>query len=151
MRDELPEGMSLLDLGRHRLKDLSQPEHIRQLVMKGLPSEFPPLKSLEMLPPELPLGMEVVQLPAFFEQEEASERLGPVFVARKSELGQLDGYLDEALAGNGKVAFVTGDPGRGKTTLINRFAQHAMDTHPDMLAVMGSGNAYTGAGDPDGG
>ena len=43
VRDELPERVSLLDLGRHRLKDLSQPEHIRQLVIQGLPSEFPPL------------------------------------------------------------------------------------------------------------
>ncbi|MGB7117842.1 MAG: adenylate/guanylate cyclase domain-containing protein, partial [Anaerolineales bacterium] len=51
LRDELPEGVSLLDLGRHRLKDLHQPEHIRQLVIEGLPSEFPPLKSLEELPP----------------------------------------------------------------------------------------------------
>ncbi|MCK5429485.1 MAG: AAA family ATPase, partial [Anaerolineales bacterium] len=79
---------------------------------------------------------------------EAGERLGPGFVARERELGQLHGYLDEALAGEGKVIFVTGGPGRGKTTLINGFAQHAMTTHPDLLAVMGSGNAYTGVGDP---
>ncbi|MGB7116092.1 MAG: adenylate/guanylate cyclase domain-containing protein, partial [Anaerolineales bacterium] len=60
VRDELPEGVSLLDLGRHRLKDLRHPEHIRQLVIEGLPSEFPPLKSLEELTPELALGSGMV-------------------------------------------------------------------------------------------
>ena len=50
VKGELPEGISLLDLGRHRLKDLRYPEHIRQLVIEGLPSEFPPLSSLTVLP-----------------------------------------------------------------------------------------------------
>ncbi|MGD9094105.1 MAG: adenylate/guanylate cyclase domain-containing protein, partial [Anaerolineales bacterium] len=49
--DELPEGAELLDLGRHLLKDMRRPEHIRQLVIEGLPAEFPPLTSLEHLPP----------------------------------------------------------------------------------------------------
>jgi class 3 adenylate cyclase len=52
VQDELPEGVSLLDLGRHLLKDIHRPERICQLVLEGLPSEFPPLTSLEMLPPE---------------------------------------------------------------------------------------------------
>ncbi len=47
--DELPEGVSLLDLGKHRLKDLRRAERIRQLVIEGLPTEFPPVKSLEAL------------------------------------------------------------------------------------------------------
>ena len=47
--DKLPEGVELLDLGRHKLKDMRRPEHIHQLVIEGLPSEFPPLKSLERL------------------------------------------------------------------------------------------------------
>jgi WD40 repeat protein/class 3 adenylate cyclase len=48
--DELPEGVGLLDLGRHRLKDMRRLEHLHQLVIAGLPEEFPPLKSLEALP-----------------------------------------------------------------------------------------------------
>ena len=48
--DELPEGVTLLDLGRHRLKDVQRMERIRQLVVDGLPAEFPPLKSLETQP-----------------------------------------------------------------------------------------------------
>jgi WD40 repeat protein/serine/threonine protein kinase/class 3 adenylate cyclase len=51
VRDELPDGVSLLDLGEHRLKDIRRPEHIQQLVIDGLPSEFEPLKSLKVLPP----------------------------------------------------------------------------------------------------
>ncbi|MDP9284347.1 MAG: hypothetical protein M3P41_05275, partial [Actinomycetota bacterium] len=44
--DELP-GISVHDLGRHRLKDLDRPEHIYQLDIDGLPSEFPPLRTAE--------------------------------------------------------------------------------------------------------
>jgi len=40
--DDLPEGVSLLDLGRHRLKDVRRTERIRQLIVEGLPTEFPP-------------------------------------------------------------------------------------------------------------
>jgi class 3 adenylate cyclase/ABC-type branched-subunit amino acid transport system substrate-binding protein len=42
--DELPE-IELRDLGSHHLKDLTQPEHIFQLVAPGLPEEFPPLSA----------------------------------------------------------------------------------------------------------
>src|SRR5215217_6025113 len=47
VRDELPEGVSLRDMGERRLKDLKEPERIFQLLAPGLPSEFPPLKTLE--------------------------------------------------------------------------------------------------------
>src|SRR5512136_1664475 len=52
VRDELPAWVSLFDLGRHLLKDIHRPERIHQLVIEGLPSEFPALTSLEALPPE---------------------------------------------------------------------------------------------------
>src|SRR5512139_1898865 len=52
VRDELPPGVSLLDLGRHLLKDIHRPERIHQLVIEGLQSEFSPLTSVEILPPE---------------------------------------------------------------------------------------------------
>lgn len=45
--EELPEGVSLRDMGGHRLKDLREPERIFQLLAPDLPSEFPPLKTLE--------------------------------------------------------------------------------------------------------
>ena len=50
VQDDLPEGVSLLDLGKHQLKDMRRPEHIQQLVIEGLPSDFPPLNSLAALP-----------------------------------------------------------------------------------------------------
>jgi predicted ATPase/class 3 adenylate cyclase/Tfp pilus assembly protein PilF len=55
VRDALPPGVQLLDMGEHRLKDLIRPEHIFQLVVPGLPSEFPPLKTLDNRPNNLPL------------------------------------------------------------------------------------------------
>ena len=42
---QLPGGVSLRDLGLHRLKDIDAPEHIYQLVVAGLPEHFPPLKT----------------------------------------------------------------------------------------------------------
>ena len=44
--DQLPSGTALLDLGHHRLKDLSRPEHVFQLIDAGRPTEFPRIQSL---------------------------------------------------------------------------------------------------------
>ena len=46
VRDQLPDSVSLLDLGLHLLKDMDRPEHIHQLVISGLQRAYPPLKSL---------------------------------------------------------------------------------------------------------
>jgi class 3 adenylate cyclase len=51
----LPEGMTLRDLGAHRLKDLQHAEHLYQLVLSGLPTDFPPLRTLDAHPNNLPL------------------------------------------------------------------------------------------------
>jgi predicted ATPase/class 3 adenylate cyclase len=55
VRDQLPSGVGLQDLGDKRLKDLLRPERVFQLVAPGLPSEFPPLRTLESRPNNLPL------------------------------------------------------------------------------------------------
>src|SRR5919112_246210 len=55
VRDQLPVGTSLMDLGERRLKDLFRPERVFQLLATGLPSEFPPLKTLEAYRNNLPL------------------------------------------------------------------------------------------------
>jgi YVTN family beta-propeller protein len=52
MIDDPPPNVGLRDLGEQRLKDFDQPEHIYQLVVPGLPSEFPPLKTLDTQPAE---------------------------------------------------------------------------------------------------
>jgi class 3 adenylate cyclase len=51
----LPDGVSLRDLGAHRLKDLQQPSHLFQLVIPGLPADFSSLKTLDNSPNNLPL------------------------------------------------------------------------------------------------
>jgi len=50
----LSDGVSLQDLGAHRLKDLQQPSHLFQLVIPGLSADFPPLKTLDSYPNNLP-------------------------------------------------------------------------------------------------
>jgi len=144
--DDLPEGVSTLDLGRHRLKDLRRPERIHQLVIEGLLSEFPALKSLETLPPEVPIDFGPVKLPAFLDDMEQAP--APVFVGRDREMELLEGFLDQALEGRGQVVFLTGGPGRGKTALLDAFARGAMERHPDLLVAGGECSAYTGVGDP---
>jgi predicted ATPase/class 3 adenylate cyclase len=46
VRDQLPAGTTLRDLGEHRLKDLFRPERVFQVLASGLPSEFPSLRTL---------------------------------------------------------------------------------------------------------
>lgn len=50
----LPERATLRDLGQQRLKDLQRPEQVYQLIAPGLRDTFPPLKSLDRLPNNLP-------------------------------------------------------------------------------------------------
>jgi len=52
--ERLPQQAQLRDLGKHRLKDLIEPEHVWQLTAAGLPDLFPPLRSLGSLPNNLP-------------------------------------------------------------------------------------------------
>jgi predicted ATPase/class 3 adenylate cyclase len=52
---DLPTGVRLRDLGAHRLKDLLHPSHLFQLVIAGLPADFPPLKTLDTHPNNLPI------------------------------------------------------------------------------------------------
>ena len=146
VQENLPSGVTLVDLGRHRLKDLRTPERIGHLVIESLPADFPPLKSLEALPPEAPMDLGPVNLPSFLEDME--EAPAPVFVGRDRELELLQGFLDQALEGRGQVVFLTGGPGRGKTALLDAFARGAMDRHPDLLVASGECSAYTGVGDP---
>src|SRR5262249_52877863 len=47
VEDELPAGVTLVDLGERRLKDLDRPEALSQLVIEGLQSEFAPLRTLD--------------------------------------------------------------------------------------------------------
>src|SRR3974377_1905117 len=54
VRDQLPAGTRLLDMGERRLRDLIYREHIFQLIADDPPHDFPPLKTLEGPPNNLP-------------------------------------------------------------------------------------------------
>jgi len=109
VRDELPEGVSFLDLGRHHLKDLHQPEHIRQLVIEGLPSEFPPLKTRDAYPNNLP-----VQFTSL--------------IGRDEELVQIAGQLEDPAC---RLLTLVGIGGIGKTRLALQAASEAFDYYTD--------------------
>src|SRR5260370_3498541 len=55
VEQHLPAGTYLQDLGEHRLKDLQRPSHLFQLSLEGLPANFPPLKTLDAHPNNLPI------------------------------------------------------------------------------------------------
>ncbi|MGE5463476.1 MAG: adenylate/guanylate cyclase domain-containing protein, partial [Syntrophothermus sp.] len=69
-REHLPQEVSLLDLGEHTLKDLARAEHIFQLNVPGLPVQFPALKTLNVIPNNLPL-----QLTSFIGREKEIEEV----------------------------------------------------------------------------
>jgi len=72
----------------------------------------------------------------------------PAFVAREEELAGLNHHLQSALAKEGKVIFVIGDAGSGKTALLDEFTRRALDQYPALVAARGNCNAQTGMGDP---
>lgn len=96
---ELPDGVSLRDLGRHPLKDVPQPEHLFQLEAPGLPADFPPIRTggapSGNLPPRL-----------------------TSFIARDRELRELTDLL-----GSARLVTVTGPGGIGKTSLAIELAR----------------------------
>ena len=64
VKDRLPDGTELRDMGEHRLKDIVRPEHIYQVAAPDLLSEFPPLTTLETFNHNLP-----AQLTSFIGRE----------------------------------------------------------------------------------
>ncbi len=91
--DALRDGVKLVDLGRHRLKDLGRPERIWQVVHPDLASDFAPLLSLDAFRQNLPL------------------QLSPL-IGRRSEIAELVGLLPGE-----RLVTLTGAGGVGKTRL----------------------------------
>jgi DNA-binding SARP family transcriptional activator len=69
-------------------------------------------------------------------------------VGRAEELRWMRAHLDDAQMGSGRVVFVMGQPGSGKTVLLHTFERDAVDAMPNLAVVRGSCNAYRDAGDP---
>ena len=87
--------------------------------------------------------------PAFL--DEASEPRAAskeVFIGRERELALLDEFLVSALGERGQVAFVVGEAGSGKTSLLSEFARRAQAAHSDLVVASGNCDAHSGVGDP---
>jgi ABC-type transport system substrate-binding protein/transcriptional regulator with XRE-family HTH domain/tetratricopeptide (TPR) repeat protein len=69
-------------------------------------------------------------------------------VGRGDELAQLDRQLAAAVAGRGRVAFVAGEAGQGKTTLLTAYARRACAQVEDLVVARGYATAAAGTGDP---
>jgi tetratricopeptide (TPR) repeat protein len=87
--------------------------------------------------------------PAFLvEGAEEVQLKRPVFVACSQELEKLGESLETALSSKGRVIFVTGEAGSGKTALVQEFARRAQETYPELIVAAGKCNAHAGIGDP---
>lgn len=108
-RDSLPDGVSLREMGTHRLKDLGRPEIVYQVVHPDLPSEFPPLRSLDNLSKKHNLPQQVTS-----------------FVGRAKELAEVKEHLAKT-----RVVTLTGAGGSGKTRLSLQVAADQLEDFSD--------------------
>jgi predicted ATPase/class 3 adenylate cyclase len=95
VEQDLPEQVSLRDLGAHRLKDLGHPQHLFQLVIADLDADFPPLKTLDTSPNNLPIQP-------------------TAFIGREKEVDAVRQYLLREVV---RLLTLTGPGGVGKTRL----------------------------------
>lgn len=86
--------------------------------------------------------------PAFLGDETNPPIQQALFVVREREINQLMNFLSLAVNAQGNAAFVMGEAGSGKTSLLSEFARQALLLHPEMIIVNGGCNAQTGVGDP---
>ena len=104
----LPDGLRLRDLGEHRLRDLSA-EHLYQIVIDGLPSDFGEVRSLNSVPNNLPT-------------------MATELVGRSAELHALGKLLRTAST---RLVTLTGPGGIGKTRLALQAAAESAGDFPD--------------------
>jgi predicted ATPase/class 3 adenylate cyclase/Tfp pilus assembly protein PilF len=107
VEDDLPEGVGLRDLGEHRLKDLARPQQVAQVIAVGLPADFPPLRSLNILPNNLPTQL-------------------TTFIGREREIAEVKRLLSEA-----RLLTLTGWGGAGKTRLALQVAAEVLEGFTD--------------------
>lgn len=103
----LPSQVVLRDLGTHRLRDLTHPEQVFQLKAPDLPSEFPPLRSLDALPNNLPLQL-------------------TSFLGRDAELTEMKELLEKT-----RLLTLFGAGGVGKTRAAIQLGADLLDVYPD--------------------
>jgi predicted ATPase/class 3 adenylate cyclase len=105
--EDMPDNASLRDLRERRLKDLIRPEHVYQLVIAGLPVDFPALKTLDLYRQNLP-----VQLTSFIGREKQMEE------------------IQQAISTH-RLVTLTGVGGTGKTRLSLQVAAELLDQFRD--------------------
>jgi predicted ATPase/class 3 adenylate cyclase len=103
----LPERVSISDLGKHHLKGISEPEQIFQLVIPGLPEEFPPIATLDAQRTNLPTQL-------------------TNFIGRENELHQIQHLLEDT-----RLLTLTGPGGTGKTRLALQVAAMLTSDYSD--------------------
>jgi predicted ATPase/class 3 adenylate cyclase/Tfp pilus assembly protein PilF len=108
-RDHLPAGVALQDMGEHRLKDLIRSEHIYQVLVPGLPTQFPPLKTLDDRPNNLPLQPTAL-------------------IGREKEVEEVTARL---LRDDVRLLTLTGPGGTGKTRLALQAAAEVIEHFRD--------------------
>ncbi len=108
----------------------------------------PPVSPAPVEPAPGTAGPEAAALPPFLAAAAERAQTLPRVVGREPELARLAAALDEALAGRGGAVFVTGEAGRGKSSLLGEFARRALEAHPGLVVATGHCDAFTGAGDP---
>jgi len=106
VKDNLPQGASLKELGWHRLKDLQEAEQVFQLLHPGLPAEFPALTSLNSLPNNLPRQL-------------------TSFIGREKELKDVKQLLTSS-----PLVTLAGTGGSGKTRLALQVAAEVLEDYP---------------------
>lgn len=104
---QLPVGISLLDLGRHQIKDFPAPERVYQVLAPELPNHFPPLRAS---------GRRRTNLP--------TQTTG--FVGREREIKAAKQMLEQA-----RLVTLTGPGGTGKTRLALQVARKVFDRYRD--------------------
>jgi len=114
--DRLAAGVSLRDLGSVRLRDLTSPEHVYQLMHPQLRDDFPALRTLGSMPNNLPQQM-------------------TSFIGRERELAEV-----KKLLGNNRLVTLLGVGGIGKTRLALQVAAEILESYPDgvWLVELGS-------------
>lgn len=90
----------------------------------------------------------VERRPTFFDDNGRDPVDKPLFVARERELSQLKKHLDLVLSGQGRVVFITGEAGSGKTMIMQEFTRQAQEGYSDLIVASGDCNAHSGVGDP---
>ena len=124
VRDTLPASVELIDLGKKRLKDLLRPEHLYQLNISGLNTNFPPLKTLDVYPNNLP-----IHLTSFIGRENEIAEVKEILIGSHLPQGEGPGRRTERVevVREHRLVTLTGSGGTGKTRLLLQVAAELLE------------------------